>query len=48
MAGHTGMQGIERRVFDSKQRLHSLRNAPVVSSVSSGVSWRGSGRRNGR
>jgi len=32
---------IERRVSDSKQRLHSPRNAPVVSSAAGGVGWRG-------
>lgn len=32
---------IERRVSDSKQRLHSPKNAPVVSSAAGGVGWRG-------
>ena len=41
VAGHTGMQGIERRVFGSKQGLHSPRNAPVVSRLPVVVEWVG-------
>jgi len=37
------LKRIERSVFDSKQRLHSPRNAPAVSSVGGVGWWGGSG-----